>query len=55
LNENRGTYKLKVQTNDTILFELRGKKLRGDYVLRLIGERRGRRQWLLFKRREMKI
>jgi len=26
---------LKVQTNDTLLFELRGERLRGDYVLRL--------------------
>jgi len=47
---DRGNYVLKTKTVREIRFELRGKKLNGEFVLLLIKEEKGRRQWLLFKR-----
>ncbi|MCP8319844.1 MAG: 3'-phosphoesterase [archaeon] len=47
---DRGNYVLKTKTAREIRFELRGKKLNGEFVLLLIKEEKGRRQWLLFKR-----
>ncbi|MCP8321063.1 MAG: 3'-phosphoesterase [archaeon] len=47
---DRGNYVLKTKTAREIQFELRGKKLSGEFVLFLIKEERGRRQWLLFRR-----
>ncbi|MCP8307294.1 MAG: 3'-phosphoesterase [archaeon] len=48
---DRGNYVLKTKTEKEIQFELRGNKLNGDFILLFLKEERGRRQWLLFKRR----
>jgi DNA ligase D-like protein (predicted 3'-phosphoesterase) len=48
---DRGSYMLKTRTTREIQFELKGKKLYGDYTLFLIKDEKGRRQWLLFKRK----
>ena len=48
---DRGSYMLKTRTTREIQFELKGKKLYGEYTLFLIKDEKGRRQWLLFKRK----
>ncbi|MGQ9719244.1 MAG: DNA polymerase ligase N-terminal domain-containing protein [Nitrososphaerales archaeon] len=48
---DRGSYMLKTKTPREIQIELKGKKLNGDFTLFLIKDEKGRRQWLLFKRR----
>ncbi len=49
---DRGDYWLKTKTPKEIRFELKGKKLDGDFTLILMKEERGRKQWLLFKRKK---
>lgn len=49
---DRGDYWLKTKTPKEIRFELKGKKLDGDFTLFLMKEERGRKQWLLFKRKK---
>ncbi|NWG09905.1 MAG: hypothetical protein HXX80_06350 [Nitrososphaerales archaeon] len=48
---DKGSYMLKTKTPQEIQLELKGKKLHGDFTLFLIKDEKGRRQWLLFKRR----
>ena len=45
-----GDYFLKKRSARKILFELKGKKFKGNYELILFKEERGRQQWLLFKK-----
>jgi len=49
---DKGSYVLKARTHREIKFELRGKRLNGDFTLLLMKEERGRRQWLLFKHKK---
>ncbi len=49
---DRGDYWLKTKTPKEIRLELKGKKLDGDFTLILMKEERGRKQWLLFKRKK---
>ncbi|MEM2872877.1 MAG: DNA polymerase ligase N-terminal domain-containing protein [Nitrososphaerales archaeon] len=49
---DRGEYWLKAKTPKEIRFELKGKKLDGEFTLFLMKEERGRRRWLLFKRKK---
>ncbi|MEM3068886.1 MAG: DNA polymerase ligase N-terminal domain-containing protein [Nitrososphaerales archaeon] len=49
---DRGDYWLKAKTPKEIRFELKGKKLDGEFTLFLMKEERGRRRWLLFKRKK---
>jgi DNA ligase D-like protein (predicted 3'-phosphoesterase) len=49
---DRGDYWLKTKTPKEIRFELKGKKLNGDFTLIFMKEERGRKQWLLFKRKK---
>ncbi|MGQ9468334.1 MAG: DNA polymerase ligase N-terminal domain-containing protein [Nitrososphaerales archaeon] len=48
---DKGNYVLKARTEKEIQFELKGRKLDGEYVLLFMKEERGRGQWLLFKRK----
>lgn len=47
---DRGTYTLKERTDDKLVFELRGGKLKGTYCL--IRFKRDKGNWLFFKKRE---
>lgn len=47
---DKGDYQLKNRRSKIIEFTLKGKKLKGDYVLIHTGEN----QWLFFKKREVK-
>ncbi|MEM2955460.1 MAG: DNA polymerase ligase N-terminal domain-containing protein, partial [Nitrososphaerales archaeon] len=49
---DRGDYWLKTKTPKEIRFELKGKKLNGEFALILMKEEKGRKQWLLFKRKK---
>jgi len=44
---DKGEYKLKERTEDKIIFELKGEKLKGNYIL--IKTKSRENQWLLFK------
>jgi len=46
---DKGSYILKERTDDKIIFELNGEKLRGTYVLLRF---KGDRNWLFFKKKE---
>lgn len=45
---DRGTYTLKERTKDRIIFELNGKKLKGNYCLIRF---KGDKNWLFFKKK----
>jgi len=47
---DRGTYTLKERTDDKVVFELRGERLRGTYYL--IRFKGSDKNWLFFKKRE---
>ena len=44
---DKGKYKLKEKTKDRIIFELKGKKLKGNYNLIKLKDRKN--QWIIFK------
>ncbi|MFQ5950822.1 MAG: DNA polymerase domain-containing protein, partial [Candidatus Geothermarchaeales archaeon] len=50
-----GTYTAKVWSRETILFHMDGERMKGDYLLRRVGEGEKEDRWILLKRREMKI
>jgi hypothetical protein len=50
-----GTYSVKVWSKQMGLFHMDGERMKGDYLLRRIGEDEEENRWMLSKRREMKI
>ncbi|MBW2964411.1 hypothetical protein KY363_03035 [Candidatus Woesearchaeota archaeon] len=48
---DKGTYKMVSRKDTKMVFELRGKKMQGEYVL-LKFTRAGPKNWLLFKKQE---
>jgi len=49
---DKGTYVLRKRSPTRIEAELRGRRLKGTYILILFKEERGRRNWLFFRKKD---